>query len=53
MATQTISTATSGLLFGAALSAAGVASPSIIISQLRLENFHMLEVFLTATAGSA
>ncbi|KFY69929.1 hypothetical protein V499_09628 [Pseudogymnoascus sp. VKM F-103] len=53
MASQTLSTATSGLLFGAALSAAGVASPSIIISQLRLENFHMLEVFLTATAGSA
>jgi hypothetical protein len=48
-----ITTAASGLLFGSALSAAGVASPSVIIQQLRLENFHMLEVFLTATAGSA
>ena len=53
MATQTLSTATAGLIFGAALSAAGVASPSIITDQLRLENFHMLEVFLTATASSA
>lgn len=45
--------ATSGVLFGAALAAAGVASPAVIISQLRLENFHMLEVFLTASASSA
>ena len=53
MAANPLTTATAGLIFGAALSAAGVASPSIIIDQLRLEDFHMLEVFLTATAGSA
>lgn len=53
MPSRLLATATSGVAFGAALSAAGVASPSVIISQLRLEDFHMLEVFLTATASSA
>lgn len=48
-----LATTTSGALFGAALSAAGVASPSVILSQLRFENFHMFEVFLTATGCSA
>jgi hypothetical protein len=53
MAPNIVASATSGMLFGAALSAAGVASPSVILQQLRLEDFHMLEVFLTATASSA
>lgn len=50
---NTIASIASGALFGAALSAAGVASPSVILSQLRIENFHMFEVFLTATGCSA
>lgn len=53
MAPSILATASSGAIFGAALTAAGVYSPSCIIGQLRFENFHMLEVFMTATAGSA
>jgi uncharacterized membrane protein YedE/YeeE len=48
-----ITTATSGALFGAALTFAGVSSPNIIIGQLQLRDFHMLKVFLTATSASA
>ncbi|KAF5870267.1 uncharacterized protein Bfra_009650 [Botrytis fragariae] len=43
----------SGALFGAALTAAGVYSPAVIISQMKLESFHMLKVFLSASATSA
>ncbi|KAI9645100.1 hypothetical protein NHQ30_005834 [Ciborinia camelliae] len=43
----------SGALFGAALTAAGVYSPTVIISQLKLESFHMLKVFLSASATSS
>jgi len=43
----------SGATFGAALTASGVYQPSVIISQLKFENFHMLQAFLTACAGSA
>ncbi|KAK8904289.1 hypothetical protein QC760_007708 [Botrytis cinerea] len=43
----------SGALFGAALTAAGVYSPTVIISQMKLESFHMLKVFLSASATSA
>lgn len=42
-----------GATFGAALAASGVHSPHVIVSQLTLENFHMLESFLTAAASSA
>jgi hypothetical protein len=42
----------SGAAFGAALTAAGVHRPSVIISQLNMTNFHMLEVFLAAAGGS-
>ncbi|TVY93505.1 hypothetical protein LAWI1_G000772 [Lachnellula willkommii] len=42
-----------GTVFGAALTASGVYSPWIIISQMRLEDFHMLQAFLTASAISA
>jgi len=48
-----MATAGAGAIFGAALTASGVYSPSIILSQMRLEDFHMLQVFLTATGSSA
>jgi hypothetical protein len=43
----------SGSLFGAALTAAGVYSPTVIVSQMKLESFHMLKVFLSASATSS
>ena len=46
-------TAGAGLVFGAALTAANVFSPSVILSQMELKDFHMLNVFLSATATSA
>jgi hypothetical protein len=42
----------SGLAFGAALTASGVYHPSAIIGQLKLDDWHMLETFLMATASS-
>jgi hypothetical protein len=45
-------TLASGAAFGAALVASGVHQPATIISQLKLENFHMLESFLTGAATS-
>jgi hypothetical protein len=42
-----------GTIFGAALTAAGVYHPSVIIGQMKFENYLMLKVFLTATATSA
>jgi len=41
-----------GAAFGSALTLSGVYSPSVIISQMQLRNFHMLESFLTASAIS-
>ncbi|CAM1511605.1 Fc.00g091180.m01.CDS01 [Cosmosporella sp. VM-42] len=43
----------SGAVFGAAMVAAGVYQPSTVISQFKLENWHMLQVMLIGTAGSA
>jgi len=43
----------SGSLFGAAITAAGVYSPAVIIGQLKLEDFHMLKSFIAASASSA
>ncbi|KAJ2892776.1 hypothetical protein MKZ38_009382 [Zalerion maritima] len=48
-----LNTVVSGATFGAALVASGVYQPSVIIGQLKLENWHMLQAFLTATASSA
>lgn len=45
--------AASGAIFGSALTASGVYSTSVIISQLGLSNFHMLKSFLAASACSA
>ncbi|KAK7958194.1 YeeE/YedE family protein [Apiospora saccharicola] len=42
-----------GAAFGAALAAAAVHQPYVIVSQLSLANFHMLESFLAAAASSA
>jgi hypothetical protein len=52
MASNILPAATAGALFGAALAAAGVYSPATIIGQMRLQDFHMLKVFLTATGSS-
>lgn len=41
-----------GALFGSALTASGVYLPSVILSQMKLEDFHMLNVFLTAASAS-
>jgi hypothetical protein len=41
-----------GAAFGAALTFSGVYMPSVIISQMQLRNFHMLQTFLTASASS-
>ena len=46
-------TLVTGAAFGAALTASGVYQPSVIVSQLTLENWHMIQTFLTATATSA
>ncbi|KAF4635757.1 hypothetical protein G7Y89_g2349 [Cudoniella acicularis] len=43
----------SGALFGSALTAAGMYSPSTIIGQMHLTNFHMMKGFLAASASSA
>ncbi|KAK5174847.1 hypothetical protein LTR16_011480, partial [Cryomyces antarcticus] len=53
MSIDTLTTGTAGALFGAALASSGVWSPSVITSQMRLEDFHMLKVFLSASASSA
>ncbi|KJZ79209.1 hypothetical protein HIM_01360 [Hirsutella minnesotensis 3608] len=43
----------SGAVFGAAMTAAGFHNPAVILAQMRFENWHMLQAFLTATACSA
>ncbi|KAI0426190.1 hypothetical protein F5Y09DRAFT_71727 [Xylaria sp. FL1042] len=42
----------SGAAFGAALAATGMYEPSVILSQMKLENWHMVQTFLTASAAS-
>jgi hypothetical protein len=42
----------SGAAFGAAMLAAGFHHPSIVVSQFKFDNFHMIQAFLTATATS-
>jgi hypothetical protein len=43
----------SGAIFGAALTAAGVYSPTVIIGQMHFTDFHMLKAFLAASASSS
>ena len=53
MASDFIANTLSGSIFGAALTAAGVYLPNIIIGQMALKEFHMIKVFFTASAASA
>ncbi|KAK8052093.1 hypothetical protein PG993_003478 [Apiospora rasikravindrae] len=48
-----LDTVACGAAFGAALAASAVHQPYVIVTQLRLTNFHMLESFLAAAASSA
>lgn len=48
-----MATILTGLAFGASLVASGVYQPSVILGQLSLENWHMIQSFLTATATSS
>jgi hypothetical protein len=43
----------SGAIFGAALTVAGVYSPSVIIAQMHFQDFHMMKSFVAASACSA
>ena len=45
-------TLVSGAAFEAVLTAAGVAQPSVILSQLQFGNWHMIKSFIAATASS-
>ena len=45
--------AASGALFGTALLLSGVSSPHVIHAQLLFAKWHMLQVFLGGSAGSA
>ena len=47
-----MATPLTGAVFGAALVAAGVYQPAVIIGQLKLANFHMIQTFLAAAASS-
>jgi uncharacterized membrane protein YedE/YeeE len=53
MSSNLLLSAASGAIFGSALAASGVYSPSVIVSQMGLTNFHMLKSFLAASACSA
>ena len=53
MATDIMASLSAGAVFGVALTVSRVYLPSVIINQMRLKDFHMLEVFLTASASSA
>lgn len=48
-----MATLLSGAAFGAAMVAAGLHQPSIVVSQMKFENWHMVQTFLAATASSA
>ncbi|EXJ83020.1 hypothetical protein A1O3_06837 [Capronia epimyces CBS 606.96] len=53
MSSSLILSVASGAIFGSALTASGVYSPSVIGGQMGLSNFHMLKSFLAASACSA
>ena len=53
MLADTLSTGTVGALFGVALMSSGIWAPQAIISQMKLQDFYMVKVFLTASASSA
>jgi hypothetical protein len=51
--TMTVKSIFSGAIFGAAVTAAGVYAPSVIIAQMKLQDFHMMKAFVAASASSA
>ncbi|KAJ4528215.1 hypothetical protein HRR83_000966 [Exophiala dermatitidis] len=53
MSSSLLLSAASGVIFGSALTTSGVYSPSVILGQMGLSNFHMLKSFLAASACSA
>ena len=53
MSSEVAANTARGVIFGAALTAAGVALPSVIVDQMHMREFHMMKVFLTASASSA
>jgi len=46
---QSLPSLLSGALFGSALTLSTIYNPSLILSQMRLTNFHMASIFLTAS----
>lgn len=42
-----------GAAFGGAMAAAGFYDPGVVIAQLNLQNWHMVQAFLTALAASS
>jgi uncharacterized membrane protein YedE/YeeE len=53
MLLATLTSTAAGAVFGVALTASHVYLPTVIISQLQMRDFHMLQTFLTASATSA
>ncbi|KAL3440415.1 hypothetical protein BJX65DRAFT_300502 [Aspergillus insuetus] len=51
--TDLLYSAITGTIFGAALTVSGVYLPTTITSQMQLQDFNMLRVFLTASSASA
>ncbi|KAL2004501.1 hypothetical protein VTN00DRAFT_3473 [Thermoascus crustaceus] len=51
--TDLLTSSTAGAIFGTALASSGVYLPSVTTSQMKLQDFHMLKVFLTASSASA
>lgn len=47
------SAAVSGAVFGAAMTTAGFHDGSLIVAQMKLQSWHMLQAFMVATASSA
>lgn len=48
-----MNTVVAGAAFGAALTAAGIYAPQTILAQMKLEDWSMIQAFLTATASTA
>ncbi|KAJ9643992.1 hypothetical protein H2199_003858 [Coniosporium tulheliwenetii] len=53
MSSNILPTTIAGAIFGASLASSGVFLPSVIVSQMQLTSFHMLKVFMAASASSA
>lgn len=53
MSTSLITSGMAETSFGSASATSGVYVPSVVMSQMELRDFHMLQVFLTASSASA